>query len=113
MRARHRIALVGLDDGSRTLLHTEPISREALEEGRFAATTAIEALSDGSILLGTPNGLSLLAADGTELDRIPSSDPIPGISRGFRSCAVHAPRRGPEPSAWSRSAERAMVSWCG
>lgn len=74
------VVRIGLDDGSRTELRRESIARTAAEQGRFAATTAIEILADGSVLLGTPNGLSLLAADGTELDGIPSSEPVPAIA---------------------------------
>ena len=85
---------IGVDDGSRTLLHTEPISRSALEQGRFAATTAVGVFPDGSILLGAASGLSLLAADGSVLDQIPSDESIPGIAVGSAGEALWWGRPG-------------------
>ncbi|MDR2321179.1 MAG: hypothetical protein LBE60_05980 [Microbacterium sp.] len=76
------VVRIGLDDGSRALLHTETISVASAEQGRFAATTATGVLSDGTVLLTTPNGLSLLAADGSVLDRIPSDEPVPLLAIG-------------------------------
>lgn len=76
------VVRIGLDDGSRALLHTEAIAVASAEPGRFAAMTATEVLSDGTILLATPNGLSLLAADGAVLDRIPSDEPTPLLAAG-------------------------------
>lgn len=75
---------IGLDDGSRVVLHTEAMAVASAAYGQFAATTAIEVLSDGSILLATPNGLSLLTADGSMLDRIRSDEPAPILAVGPR-----------------------------
>lgn len=92
---------IGLDDGSRALLHTEPIAVAPSDTKLFGATTAIDALPDGTILFATPNGLSLLAADGTELDRIPSAGQTPIVSVGAAGAALWWGYRTdlPEPSS--------------
>jgi len=76
------IVRLGLDDGSRAVLHTEPVTAiPAIGDGS-GPRVRLDVQEDGSILLATPAGLSLLAPDGTELSRIDSREAMSALALG-------------------------------
>lgn len=78
------IARLGLDDGSLTVLHTEPITAIPANDGDSGPRARLDVQQDGSIVLATPTALSLLASDGTELSRIDADEEMPAVALSAR-----------------------------
>lgn len=76
------IVRLGVDDGSRAVLHTEPITLLPANSSDSGPRVRLDVQGDGSIVLTTPTGLSLLAPDSAVLSHIESGQPAPALAVG-------------------------------
>ncbi|MFD6700247.1 MULTISPECIES: hypothetical protein [unclassified Microbacterium] len=79
------IVRLDVDDGTRAVLHTEPITILPPNSSDSGPQVRLDVQEDGSILLLTPTGLALLAPDGSVRSRIASDQPMSALALGAGS----------------------------